>query len=129
MAKRKRVSDTRRKVMRVIYTILAVFAVGYFPTSLLLRSSGPQISMVALVLLTIPYAARAKSVTRGLLLGVAIGFWGGLSISAAMIHQGTYNDRLMLVSIVGTTFMCAAVAMLFAYLARRRTERAEQQWD
>lgn len=129
MAKRKRVSDTRRKVMRVVYTIFGAFAVGYFPVYFLLRKGGPQISMVALALLVIPYGARASSVTRGLLLGAAMGFWGGLAISGAMIHRGAYNDRLMVVSLLGTTFICAVVSALFAYMTRRRAEHAEQQWD
>lgn len=128
MARRRHSSRTRRKVMKVVYTIFAAFVLGYFPAYWLLRSGGPQISMVALALLVVPFAATARSVLNGLLLGLAIGFWGGLSTAYAIIHQGAVSNRLIAASMLGTTLLCAAVGIVFAHMAKKRAERAESQW-
>jgi hypothetical protein len=120
------------KFVKVAYAILAFFAVGYFPTYFLVRHSGPQVSMVALAVLIIPFAARASSVGKGLLLGLVLGFWGGLSTSYALIHKRALGpgsaDRIIAIAILGTAFLCGAVSALFAHLATKRRKQIDAMW-
>jgi len=115
--------------MKVIYTIVGVFALGCLPAFYLPRNGGPQISMVLLSLLVIPYGFRSKTVVRGLLTGLGMGLWGGVTTACALFNQHAASDRVVAVSVFGTAFLCAAICGLFAHVAGKRAASIDQQWD
>jgi len=124
-SKRKR----RSKAMKVIYTIVGVFALGCFPAYYLPRNGGPQVSMVLLSLLVIPYGSRSKTVFRGVLTGMSIGLWGGVTIASALMNRHAATGRVVAVSVFGTAFLCTAICGLFAYTAKKRAAGVDQQWN
>jgi hypothetical protein len=128
MAKQWR-GRTRRTAMLVVYTILGVYALGYWPTRLIAGGRGAQVAMVLIAVTTIPYGASARSVVKGFLMGAAIGLWGGLWTAYALIHNQTWTERAIWIAILGTGGLCAAVGTIFAYLARKRAEKLEELWN
>ena len=125
----RQTSKFRRAAMRVVYTILGVYVLGYFPAYWLPRSGGRQIAMVLLALLAIPFGTRSSGPLRGLLTGLGIGLWGGLWTVYALINKQNCTERAIWVSILGTAFMCTAVCGLFSYMAGKRRKRIDRQWQ
>ena len=127
--KRRTNKNVRRAVLRIIYTILAVYAVGYWPTRFLSGRGGAQVAMVLLAAMVIPYGAFAKSLLRGAIRGLAIGLWGGFCTARALIDDQTWTERAIWIAILGSCILCASVGATFAYLAKKRADRMDRLWD
>jgi len=122
-------TDTRRKILRVIYTFIGIYAFGYWPTRLLSGRGGAQVAMVLLVAMSIPYGATARSLLRGALRGLTIGLLGGFFTARALIDEQTWTERAIWTAILGSSVICFAVGGLFAHLAAKRAERMDKLWD
>lgn len=131
MPRRTRTSRPKRmsKPVKVIYSVVGFFALGYFPT-LILRI--PQPAIVAAAAAIIPFGSKARGELRGFGRGLGLGLLSGLAIPIALIHRRALPpeqiDRITAIYALSTTLLCAAVATLFAHLGRRRARRMEQEW-
>jgi len=124
-------SSLSRRTAAVFWSCAAFFALGYFPTAM---SHSPVISTAAAACVVIPFGSRARSVVRGVLRGFALGLMTGIaSLGALTMRTGqlapAQTAGLAAATIGATTGLCAAVAGLFAYLARRRARLIDAQWD
>jgi hypothetical protein len=117
-----------RRVRRICWSVAAFFALGYFPTALI---HSPVASMSAAACLIIPFGSTARSLWRGALRGVGLGFLAGAGIWSALSRGGGYPylSRIALSYVPLTMCMCGAVAVLCAYLAENRRRHVDDEWE
>ena len=136
MAGRSRKTKRPSKAMRVLYAVVGFLAIGLVPTLILGEVFGPRVSMVLAGGAAIPLGARSKSIRGGLARGLGLGILAGYTVAMVWINQQLNQQLVAPAGIVRTTavytlstaFLCAAVSALFAYLACRRRQHAEEQW-
>jgi len=128
MATSRRKSGRVRRVTSVLWTLAAMFSLGYFPT---MFTGDPVIAMSAGPVLTLFFGAKTPSVRsgafRGLWLGLAVGLgaWSALS-NQPLPDWYAWRTIIFLLTPPPT---CAIAAAIGAWVAGRRRQKWDQQWD
>ena len=75
-----------------------------------------------------PIGSRSKSVKAALIRGLLLGIVGGISMSSAIAYKSVEASSANYRYAFAVPLFCAAVAALFAHLAAKRREHADEQW-
>lgn len=123
-------SVVRRRILRVLYWIMAFFALGYFPTLLL---GDFRVSLIVAGVAAIPVGSLAQSRMQGWVRGALLGLVAGTAIVFGLAQfqvqrESIVTAQLATICVVSTVLLCAAVSALFAHLAVKRKRNVEDRW-
>ena len=123
-------AEARGKRIRMVAWVTFGFAMlGY---SAVMMLGDARYAAVAAACAIIPIGATAPTVVKGVLRGAGLGLLAGVGIYAGLTFGRQVKPetlrQITLKAILGTMVLCAAVAAVFAFLARARREKIERQW-
>ena len=132
MARPKTTRARRNKALKVIYLVMGYGGVGYLPAMLIGPEYGPRLSMVLAAGISILVGAKAKSILAGGVRGLLWGMLAGYALTTALIHRGRVPPEQVVqwaaLYTLATGCLCAGVAALFAYMAKRRAQLVNDHW-
>lgn len=118
-----------KRIRKVMWVTFGFAMLGYSAVSVL---ADPRYAAVVAACAIIPIGATAPTVIKGVLRGAGLGLLAGVGIYAGLTYGRKVEPealrQITLKAILGTMVLCAAVAAVFAFLARARRERIERQW-
>jgi hypothetical protein len=122
------------KLNRAIWAIAAFLVIGYVPT---LYVKAPTISIALAACAIIPLGSAARSLPRALARGIGLGAVAGMAIAMALIEvlltEASQKEqtapRFLMLFTTTTAAMCGLVSAIFWYVAKRRRQRIEDQWQ